>query len=97
MLNFTQTIIKLRREKPALRRGDFTLLTSQPRDVLAYLRQTPEQTILVALNFKNNTTNFNGIPARKWNLLYSSAREAVAESTQRLQLAPYEILIMESM
>ena len=96
MLNFTRNVIKLRREKPALYRGDFALLTKQPRDVLAYLRRTPEQTILVALNFKDTKTDFEGIPVGKWTLLHSSSRDSIAENTQRLQLAPYEVLILES-
>ncbi|MFL7867735.1 MAG: alpha-amylase family glycosyl hydrolase, partial [Anaerolineales bacterium] len=53
MLNFTRNLIKLRRENPALLRGDFTLLTETPKDTLAYLRQTLDQSNLVALNFRN--------------------------------------------
>jgi alpha-glucosidase len=99
MLNFTRNIIKLRREKPALHRGDFTLLTLQPKDTLAYLRQTAEQTILVALNFKERRVSFREIPQGKWNVLFSTARNvmsAVALPTGHLQLAPYEVLILES-
>jgi alpha-glucosidase len=99
MLNFTREIIDLRREKPALHRGDFSLLTTQPRDTLAYLRQAAEQTILVALNFKNRPVSIGETPAGKWNLLFSTARDAksaVALPIGQLQLAPYEVLILES-
>ena len=96
MLNFTRNLIRLRREKDALRHGDFKLLTENPRDVLAYLRQTPEQTILVALNFKMRSTNLENIPSGKWNLLHSTARNSVPENAQRLQLAPYEVVILEA-
>lgn len=96
MLNLTRKIIKLRREKPALRQGDFRLLTRQPKDVLAYLRQTAEQTVLVALNFKDCAVTLVDVPAGKWDLSYSSTRESVPESTKGMQLAPYEVLIMES-
>ena len=96
MLNFTREIIKLRRELPALHQGDFTLLTTQPKDSLAYLRKTAEQTILIALNFKNRTTILENIRAGNWNLLYSTSRDSIPESSQRLKLAPYEVLIMES-
>lgn len=97
MLNFTRHIIKLRRENPALHQGDFTLLTIQPKDTLAYLRQTPKNTLLVALNFKNRMTTIESLPEGKWNMLYSTARVSVPESVQSFQLSPYEVLIMESL
>ena len=96
MLNFTRELIKLRRKKPALHRGDFTLLTAQPKDKLVYLRQAPEQTILVALNFKDRPAIFDNIPAGNWNLLYSNARETVSENARSLQLSRYEVLMLES-
>lgn len=101
MLNFTREIIKLRRENPALHRGDFSLLTAQPKDTLAYLRQTPEQTILVALNFKDRPVGVQEISPEKWNLLFSTAHDVgdqfrVALPVGSLQLAPYEVLILES-
>jgi alpha-glucosidase len=96
MLNFTRAIIKLRREKSALSRGDFKLLTTQPKDALAYLRQTSEQAILAALNFKDRTTTLENLPEGNWNLLHSTARNAVPENLQPLKLAPYEVLILES-
>ena len=94
MLTFTRNLIKLRREKPALYRGVFTLLTEQPKDALGYMRQTPEQTILVALNFKNRPVSVENVPAGKWKTLFPTNREI--GSTGRLQLAPYEVLILES-
>ena len=96
MLNFTREIIQLRREKSALHRGDFTLLTPQLTDALAYLRHTPEQRVLVALNFKNRPATLENISTGKWNLLYSTARDSFTENAQRLQLSPYEVLILES-
>jgi len=96
MLNFTRALIKLRREKTALHRGDFTLLTGQPTDTLAYLRHTANQSILVALNFKNNVSALESIPEGKWNLLHSTARDSISESVEPIRLSPYEVLIMES-
>jgi alpha-glucosidase len=101
MLNFTREIIKLRREKPALQHGDFSLLTALPKDTLAYVRSTKEQTILVALNFKDRPASIKEIPGGKWNLLFSTARNvkdqpAVTLPTEHVQLAPYEALILES-
>jgi alpha-glucosidase len=96
MLNFTRDIIKLRREKEALHHGDFNLIMTQPKDALAYLRQTDAQTILVALNFKNRTTTVDRIPTGNWSLLHSTSRDSIPEDPQQLKLAPYEVLIMET-
>jgi alpha-glucosidase len=101
MLNFTQEIIKLRREKLALHRGDFTLLTAQPKETLAYLRHTPEQTILVALNFKERPASIREIPQGNWKVLFSTARliidrSAVVLPGGQIKLDPHEVLILES-
>ena len=96
MLNFTREIVQLRREEPALYQGDFTLLTTQPKDTLVFLRNTTDQTVLVALNFKDYATTLEGVPAGDWTLLYSTSRDSIPESPQGLQLAPYEVLMMES-
>ena len=94
MLNFTRSLIKLRREKPALHNGDFTLLTERPKDALAYLRQTPEQTILVALNFKNRPVSVENIPT--WKMEHTFLYEPRSWANQiHVQLAPYEVLILE--
>jgi len=96
LLNLTRNMIELRRSNSALQRGDFTLLTQQPKDTLAYLRHSAEQTILVALNFKSTTSVLENLPQGNWNLLYSTARNSVPESIQPFRLSPYEVLIMES-
>jgi alpha-glucosidase len=99
MLNFTRDMIKLRRANPAFVRGDFSLLTKQPKDTLAYMRNTVEQKILVALNFKNRTVHAENLPAGNWVTLFSTNRQAqstVSLSAEALQLAPYEVLILES-
>jgi len=96
MLNFTRGMIKLRRENVALQRGDLTLITEEPKDALAYLRQTSDQNVLVALNFKDRTTTLENIPMGNWDLLHSTARDTISVDKQRLQLAPYEVLLLES-
>ena len=48
---FYQAAIKLRRDHPALRRGDFTLAgTFDEAQALAFLRRTPAERLLIVLN-----------------------------------------------
>jgi len=96
MLNFTRRLIALRRENPALRRGTFVPLTCESRHALAYLRHSPEQTVLVALNFANRPIRVAcdlPLPAANWHLLLSTARD----NLPRLELTPYEVCILAMM
>lgn len=58
LLNFTRNLIALRKSHPALRRGDFVPVAAT-RAVLAYLRRSEEETVLVALNFSNWAATFS--------------------------------------
>jgi len=81
----------LRKEYPALHRGDFTPLAAT-RGVLAYLRTSGEQTNLVALNFKGHTANFT--PAgEKWRVLLSSNADSESAAAP---LSPYEVRVLVS-
>lgn len=92
-------LIRLRREVPALRNGMLIPLIYDPRSLLAYLRKTKDQTILVVLNFRNwpNRLALSGtISGPQWRCLYSSQNRDVDLLTPRtLQLAPNEALILE--
>jgi glycosidase len=91
MLNFTKKLITLRKENPALRRGDFLPMANCPRGMLAYLRRTKEQTILVALNFTDRHAVIE-FPTGEWRWLYSTTRTAPADSNAgQSRLAPHEV------
>jgi alpha-glucosidase len=72
LFNFTKKLLALRKEIPALRRGDFVPLET-PRGVLAYLRQTEGQSVLVALNFGRRNVKF-AMPDGYWRILLSTAK-----------------------
>ncbi len=50
-------MIQLRNAEPALRRGNYTTLTSNSTSVFTFLRQYNDETILVASNVSNSTLN----------------------------------------
>ncbi|OGN76369.1 MAG: hypothetical protein A2X25_09090 [Chloroflexi bacterium GWB2_49_20] len=96
MLNFTRTLIDLRKKHPALRKGNFSPLVSKSRHVLAYLRQIPGQTILVAMNFsgqKVKATFKPSITNRDWQPLLSTAGFKPPENGS-IELSPYTICIL---
>ncbi|HYO87771.1 MAG TPA: alpha-amylase family glycosyl hydrolase, partial [Candidatus Limnocylindrales bacterium] len=51
LLNFYRSLIHLRNAEPALRQGDWLNLRASNRDVYAFLRRTPEDTLLVLINY----------------------------------------------
>ena len=98
LFNLTRNLIALRRAHHALQHGDFTLVTPRPREALAYLRQTPDQTLLVVLNFTEHTTTVElqlEKPTPASELLLSTARCDLPSDLHKLQLAPSEVLIVE--
>jgi alpha-glucosidase len=89
MLSFTKKLLTVRKRTPALVEGDFVPQDSQD-DCLSYLRNTPDQSVLVAINFKNNHRSFQ-LPGENWENLFSSdSRRADPESPLR----PHEIRIL---
>lgn len=96
MLNFTRTLIDLRKRFPALRQGSFRPLDSKSRHVLAYLRQVPGQTILVAMNFskrRRKITLDSDLTHCEWQTLIPEA-EINPIKNGILELGPYMICIL---
>ncbi len=99
LFNFYRRLLQLRRELPALRRGMFQPLTFEPQRLLAYLRETSEQTVLVALNFGKRPVRFaTGGSVRRtgWQLLLSNKRDELGavQGEDYLPLEGEEALIL---
>ena len=98
ILHFYRDLLKLRRETPALRRGMTIMLTQDSRAILGYLRQTADQTVLVALNFrKRHIPLVLGAELRRatWKVLLSSKGPRETDIHDGLlPLAPNEVCIL---
>ena len=79
LFNFTKKLLALRKELPALRRGDMTFLEGTPREVLAFLRETPKQTVLAAVNFGKAPASFQ-LPAGSWEVVLASGQASASGS-----------------
>ncbi len=101
LLNLTRALIRLRREKLALRRGAFVPVTPQPRGALVYRREIEgHPPILVALNFSRRAVRLQ--TPGTWKTLFGAApAEARAEPARSVrggcELGAYEIHIMEAL
>ena len=94
LFHFTRSLIALRKENITLLRGEFIPLKDMPRGVLAYLRKSDEETILVALNFSENMKKLI-LPKKSWQILFSENREdKITEDA--LLLLPHEVIILKA-
>jgi len=98
LFHFYRQLLALRRQYPAMVKGMFQPLTFDPRSVLGYLRQTTDQTILVALNFSNRPVKLilgSEMTRANWGLLLSNQRDTLdASPGSSLRLAPNEACIL---
>ena len=100
LLGFYRRMIALRRASPALLDGDYTAVGDDPH-VYAYLRRSPRQRMLVALNMsaESRTLSLDTAAvgrAAGGRLRLSSRRGAPQTFDGRsLQLAPFEAVVLE--
>ena len=100
VLNFMRQLLRLRRESVALRRGSYAPLIQRPVNGLAYLRQSPDQTMLVALNFFGFETTLaldEPLLASRWRVrLTSVGGERERLQDRAIHLAPFEACVLEA-
>ena len=100
VLNFYRRLIWLRKATPALRRGSYRALIERPVGQLAYLRETGDQAVLVCLNFFSRPATVeldpSRLPATRWRVLLSSVSGEEVVHGPRVELAPYEACVLES-
>ena len=89
LFHFTKKLLALRKAYPALRRGDYVPLETC-RGTLAYLRSTPGQSVLVAINFKGRNVDITPPPG-KWQMLFSSNQDMTGPAAS---LAPHEVRLL---
>lgn len=64
LLSFYRALVHLRNEHPALRQGDWLNLRASNRDVYAFLRRTDDETLLVLINYTDDTISDLTLSAR---------------------------------
>jgi alpha-glucosidase len=91
IFNFTKKLLALRKEIPALRRGDFVPLKTPP-GLLAYLRRMEEQSVLVVVNFSARGRKYTP-PDGRWRVLLTTAENLPDGSSN---LASHEVRLLIS-
>ena len=97
VLSFYRRLLRLRRESPAIARGEQELLDIGNAGVLAYRRSHAGRAVLIALNFESTAAGIRlpaAAPDRAWRIALSShGRDLDAPIDGDVQLAPLEVLI----
>ncbi len=98
LLNYYRRLLNVRKRAPALQLGEYVSLDLPSRDVLVFLRQTPVESVLVALNYsaEPQTLALPEIDYTNIHILFSSAaRNRLGLPLANLVAAPFEVLIAE--
>ena len=93
LLNLTRRLIGIRKNLSALKRGRYVPLSENvPACCFAYLRETKEEKLLVALNFSNKQTRLalGGFSEKPVLLLSTDHRRTPGLSDALLVLGPWE-------
>jgi alpha-glucosidase len=90
LLIFCKHIIQVRKEEPALQRGDFIPLVNDPRHFLAFLRTYQDDQVLVVLNFSSRELIYD-IPEGTWVSLFGEDEP----NHGLISLAPYDVRLFK--
>jgi alpha-glucosidase len=92
LLNLYRHLIRLRRSTPALTRGTLRFLPERDRAVLGYLREHPEQTALVCLNFsaRERVVDLVDEASGRWQIALSTISRPRTDVSGKLRLGPDE-------
>jgi glycosidase len=75
-----------------LRQGEILQLKDMPKDVMAYLRKSDEEEIMVLLNFSKKKKKII-LPKSTWEIFFSETRENLEGS--ELLLSSHEVLLLK--
>jgi alpha-glucosidase len=78
IFHFTKKLLALRKEYPALQRGNLAFLPGMPGGLLAYTRHLDGQTLLVVANFKAAPIHFQ-VPEGDWSWLLCSQAQPILD------------------
>jgi alpha-glucosidase len=95
-LSFYRKLLSLRREMPALHRGEFALVEGVPSDVIAYTRSAGDQRVLVVINFDGNAHSLDLSTVSSSAEVLLSSRFTVFGSVdlEALPVKPHESLLL---
>ena len=102
LLEFYRRLIGVRKAVPALIAGDYQPINAGEKvdeDILAFLRSTPDQTVLVAMNFSEKPHSVGmlaSVAPGSLRLIFSNHKNSGHNDMSLPVLAPFEVAIWET-
>lgn len=98
VLSAYRRLIWLRRNHSALQVGTYRELGEPSGDLLAFERATPDETVVVAINFGSSAASLRLRTGRQWTVLFDTHARATTElgGGDPLRLAPREAVILQA-
>jgi oligo-1,6-glucosidase len=95
VLNYFKKMVKLRKDRPVLIYGNYTLLQPEHPQVYAYTRELDSERVLVLLNFSDADARFDLKVAHAIGDILINNYDRVAHDKNTIRLKPYQSLIFE--
>lgn len=94
---FYRQLIQVRKQSVALRQGRWRSLIHYPHEHMAYLRETPDETVLIAINFAYEQPFSLDVPIDRaqWTVLMSTVHETGKVIDLADTLQPFEVSILQ--
>jgi oligo-1,6-glucosidase len=92
VLNYTRSLIKLRKQYPALTDGDFSLINHDDTPIFGYTRSVKGATLAIILNLSAKEISFDGLLSSPTNILINNY-PTLQYTRQGLRLAPWQALV----
>jgi alpha-glucosidase len=100
LLTYYRHLLRVRRESMALKEGEYIPLQTNAKDYFAFARQSPEQTVLVALNYSDQPLELDFTRAKEiknanLRTLVTSAERRGGTFPPKFKLGAFEVFIAE--
>jgi alpha-glucosidase len=99
VLSFYKRVLNLRREEPAFREGKYVGLNESDANVVSYLRQSGDETVLVVVNMSGTKQqpsfdlSKQGLAGAKSKVLAKNATSAADGELKTITLDPYGVYV----
>jgi alpha-glucosidase len=100
LLTYYKHLLRVRRESPALRGGEYIPLQTTAKDHFTFLRQSAEQIVLVVLNYSDqplelDLTRVKEMQNSNLRTLFSSAERRTETFPPKFKVTAFEVFIAE--
>jgi oligo-1,6-glucosidase len=98
IFNYYKKLIEMRKDCPAIVDGDLEFILEDDEQIVAYLRKTSRQTLLIVANYSDKNAEFKlleNLKESRWERLLANYEENAPAIDNGRTLKPYEVEVYE--